>query len=61
MIPKSPINIEEMLSAIYLLQVDFPKLENIPYERSLVLSHSFLRDLCERLLVIENTTKGSFK
>lgn len=58
MSPKSPVNIEEMLSALYLLEVDFPKFESIPYERSLLISHALLRDVCERLLVIENKLKA---
>lgn len=56
---RPPQTADEMLAAIYVLEAEFPKLENVPYERSIIVSHAFFMDVCERLIALENKTKGA--
>lgn len=52
-----PHTIEEMLAGIYVLEAQYPKLQNVPYEDSIMVSHAFFRDLCERVIALENNAR----
>lgn len=56
-----PANLEEMLSALYLLEVEYPKFDKVPYERSIAFTHKLMFDICERIIHIEHTLKGIAK
>lgn len=55
---KQPRTIEEMLSALYELDKQFPRWHDVPYEESIMLSHSLIADLCERVYLLEAELKG---
>lgn len=54
---KQPRTIEEMLSALYELDRKFPRWNDVPYEESVMLSHSLIADLCERVYLLEAELK----
>lgn len=56
---RPPQTVDEMLAEVYVLEAEFPKLQNVPYERAIIVSTAFVMDVCERLIALENKTKGA--
>lgn len=48
-----PNNVEEMLQALAKLRQKHRTLDKIPYQDSLIPTHKFFEDLCNRLLALE--------
>ena len=48
-----PKTIEEMLQALADLSERYPRFQGVPYEDSTLMSHEFVRDICSRIIELE--------
>jgi hypothetical protein len=52
--PKTPPTVEAMADAIEHIFKTYSKGELVPYEDSIIPTHEFFLDLCQRLLAVEH-------
>lgn len=55
---KTPPTVDAMVEAIEHIFTTYPKGELVPYHDSIIPTHEFFLDLCQRLIAVEKAVRG---